>query len=299
MSEVSQPELAGSLGIVDFRSAPRAASGLLLELERFAPGKALGPYVQCYWLAKGGASSQAAGVELLHPDGAAGLLFNFGGAFERNGERLRGACWVDGPKCRTARLAVGETLDLLGVRFLPGMAFPFVGEALSTLAGGELTPGDALCRLELEALHERLWQAPDLGGRLALLENYLLGRLRRHGAPEQQVLTASLGWLQRHQGQASIATLVDALPFGQRHLERLFQRHVGLSPKRYARLLRVAHSRELIKQGGAANSLTDTALAAGYFDQSHFIHDFKAVTGLTPGGYLDHVRRRYSRDAQP
>ncbi|MDX5378436.1 MAG: helix-turn-helix domain-containing protein, partial [Halomonas sp.] len=83
------------------------------------------------------------------------------------------------------------------------------------------------------------------------------------------------------------------LPFGQRRLERLFQRHVGLTPKHYARLLRVAHSRELIKQGEATASLTDTAFAAGYFDQAHFIHDFKAVTDYTPGGYLEHVRRRY------
>lgn len=48
-----------------------------------------------------------------------------------------------------------------------------------------------------------------------------------------------------------------------------------------------------MRMGGANVSLTDTAFTAGYFDQAHFIHDFKAVTGFTPGGYLDHVRRRY------
>ncbi|MDI5986573.1 helix-turn-helix transcriptional regulator [Halomonas sp. M4R5S39] len=94
-------------------------------------------------------------------------------------------------------------------------------------------------------------------------------------------------------GPGTIAALADELPIGQRRLERLFKHHVGLSPKRYARLLRIARSRELIKRGGAAVSLTDTAHEAGYFDQAHFIHDFKAVTGVTPGGYLDHVRRRY------
>ncbi|RUA22177.1 AraC family transcriptional regulator [Billgrantia gudaonensis] len=56
----------------------------------------------------------------------------------------------------------------------------------------------------------------------------------------------------------------------------------GLSPKRYARLMRIARSRELIK-GRDGRVLTDTAHAAGYYDQAHFIHDFKAVTGLTPG----------------
>lgn len=137
------------------------------------------------------------------------------------------------------------------------------------------------------------WRFRLLVNRIALLESYLLARLRRYAVPEEPALMASLDWLQRHHGQASIAALLAELPFGQRRLERLFQRHLGLSPKRYARLLRVAHSRELIKQGGATASLTDTALASGYFDQAHFIHDFKAVTGLTPGGYLGHVRQRY------
>lgn len=283
-----------------FQPHPPGGTGLVLQ--RFTPSAALRPYVQCYWQAQGQSQGQGGsepagrepeGKELLHPDGAAGLLFNFGGALERDGERLRGTCWIDGPKRRTARLTVGSQLDLLGVRFLPGMAFPFLGEPLAALAGGGLTPGEALYRLELEALHERLLETPELAGRLALLESYLLERLRRHATPQVSPLMASLDWLERHQGQANIATLVAELPFGQRRLERLFQRHVGLSPKRYARLLRVARSRELIKQGGARASLTDTAFAAGYFDQAHFIHDFKAVTGLTPGGYRDHVRRRY------
>lgn len=276
-----------------FQLHPPGGTGLVLR--RFTPSAALRSHVQCYWRAqaKGQGGSEPAGRELLHPDGAAGLLFNFGGMLGRDGARLRGTCWIDGPKRRTARLTVGSELDLLGIRFLPGMALPFLGESLAELAGGELTPGAALRRLELEALHERLLETPDLAGRIALLEGYLLERLRRHAAQEVPALTASLDWLNRHQGQASIATLVDELPFGQRRLERLFQQHVGLSPKRYARLLRVARSRELIKQGGANVSLTDTALAAGYFDQSHFIHDFKAVTSFTPGGYLDHVRRRY------
>lgn len=282
-----------------FQLHPPGATGLALR--RFTPSAALRCYVQCYWQGQGQGQGQGkepggsepVGWELLHPDGAAGLLFNFGGALERDGERLRGACWIDGPKRRTVRLTVGSELDLLGVRFLPGMAFPFVGEPLAALPGGELTPGNTLCRLELEALHERLQETPDLAARIALLEGYLLERLRRYEAPELPALVACLDWLQRRHGQASIAALAAELPFGQRRLERLFQHHVGLSPKRYARLLRVARSRELIKQGGARVSLTDTALAAGYFDQAHFIHDFKAVTGFTPGGYRDHVRRRY------
>ena len=149
-----------------FQLYPPGGTGLVLRY--FTPSAALRAYVQCYWQAQGG--SEPAGIELMHPDGAAGLLFNFGDALERDGERLHGACWVDGPKRRTARLTVGSQLELLGVRFLPGMALPFLGESLAVLAGGGLTPGEALRRLELEALHERLLETPDPAGRIALLE---------------------------------------------------------------------------------------------------------------------------------
>lgn len=270
------------------------ASGL--RLRQFAPSPALRAHVQCFWHAKGIAAPGANAVELLHPDGGMGLLFNFGGGLSRNGEGISGACWVDGPKLRTARLAVGEDLELLGVRFLPGSGALLIGEALSALAGRGLVPGDDLRHLGLEALHEKLWQQPALARRTALLERFLLKRLR-HAEALHPALPASLEWLRRRclqeHGPGSIAALAAELPIGQRRLERLFQYHVGLSPKRYARLLRIARSRELIRQGGAAVSLADTAYAAGYFDQSHFIHDFKAVTGFTPGGYLGHVRRRY------
>lgn len=291
MSGVTQPALEGCTGIANFRPVERASyAGLMLT--KFLPSTPLRPFVQCFWRATGRAGEDAGGIELLHPDGATGLLFNFGGTLERNGERMRGDCWIDSPKRRTARLKVGQELDLLGVRFMPGMGFPFVGEALSVLAGGDMLPGDALRRLELETLHDRLGQEANLSARLTILEEYLLDRLR-HGERAPSALPVALEWLRQCHGQGSITALVDELPFGQRRLERLFQRHMGLSPKHYARLLRVAHSRELIKQSGAASSLTDTAFAAGYFDQAHFIHDFKAVTGFTPGGYLDYARRRY------
>ncbi|WP_197038268.1 helix-turn-helix transcriptional regulator [Billgrantia saliphila] len=295
MNDRPQANLGVGRGIVDFRSVGVApAAGL--RLQQFAPTSALRSHVQCFWHAKGVAAPGADAVELLHPDGGLGLLFNFGGALSRDGKAVAGACWVDGPKLRTARLTVDEDLDLLGVRFLPGSGALFLGEALSALVGGDLVPGDALRHLALEALHERLCQAPDLAGCIAQLERFLLERLR-HAEALHPALPASLEWLRRRSrqghGPGSIAALVDGLPIGQRRLERLFQHHVGLSPKRYARLLRIARSRELIKQGGAAVSLIDTAYAAGYFDQSHFIHDFKAVTGFTPGGYLGHVQRRY------
>jgi len=70
-----------------------------------------------------------------------------------------------------------------------------------------------------------------------------------------------------------------------RQLERRFRLVAGLSPKRLAVITRLQAAFALL-DAGAEPSLTDVAHRCGYFDQSHFIRDFRAVTGIPPGRFL-------------
>ncbi|MDN3523548.1 helix-turn-helix domain-containing protein [Halomonas ramblicola] len=230
-------------------------------------------------------------VELLHPDGGMGLMFNVGAPLWRDGVRHVGPGWVDGPSLRSARLGVEAGLDLLGVRFLPGMGGAVLGEAPEALAEAGLMPAEALRRRSLVELHERLAAVVGFEARIALLERHLLAGLNEVEAPPP-LLGGALAWLQQRQGQGSIAELAEALSVSQRRLQRLFRGHLGLSPKQYARALRVAHGRALIKRAAGPGTLVEVAHDAGYFDQAHFVHDFTAMTGLTPSEYRRHVQWR-------
>ena len=70
----------------------------------------------------------------------------------------------------------------------------------------------------------------------------------------------------------------------ERALQRLFQRHVGLSPKAVLRRFRLGEAAELLARPGAP-SLTELAHEPGYFDQAHFSRDFRAVVGRAPSAY--------------
>lgn len=70
-----------------------------------------------------------------------------------------------------------------------------------------------------------------------------------------------------------------------RAVERLFQRHLGVTPQHYLRRLRVRLACRDLVHGTA--SLADVALAHGFYDQSHFVREFRRETGLTPGGYRE------------
>ena len=75
----------------------------------------------------------------------------------------------------------------------------------------------------------------------------------------------------------------------QRQLERLYKTQVGMSPKHYARLMRIMAARLALKQK-PAQSNTRLAIDLGFYDQAHFIREFTAVIGMTPYRYMQRSR---------
>ena len=73
-------------------------------------------------------------------------------------------------------------------------------------------------------------------------------------------------------------------PYDSRSLQRTFNKYVGVSPKWVIRRYRLQEAAEALACGHA-ESMRDLALRLGYFDQAHFIRDFKAVVGKTPHAY--------------
>jgi AraC-like DNA-binding protein len=67
----------------------------------------------------------------------------------------------------------------------------------------------------------------------------------------------------------------------RRQLERRFANTVGLSPKQLAKIIRLQHTLKNLEQK-QFNNLASLAVENGYFDQAHFIKDFKEFTGITP-----------------
>lgn len=240
------------------------------------PIPALAAYVQRFWWLEGDAAT-AYDAQLLHPDGGSGVIFNFAEPLSMNGVAHSPAALIAGPQLASSRLQLAARVNLMGVRFRPGMGAAFFGVGLDELSGfhGDDWPGLRLTNL-IDALAELERDAQQ-----ALVERELLARLKNaqeQRAPVQQLLTQ----IAASQGRARLTELMQAVPLGQRQLERLFRHQVGLTPKQFSRIQRVALVRRELRAG---ESLLDTALVCGYADQAHFIHDFKAVVGMTPGQY--------------
>lgn len=87
-------------------------------------------------------------------------------------------------------------------------------------------------------------------------------------------------------GTASINSLRQNIHASRRYIEKLFKKHIGLTPKQYARLIRVKKASIIMSHENFSGQVSSVAAELEYFDQSHFLKDFKMVVGTTPTRFL-------------
>lgn len=259
-----------------------------LDFLRYPPSAGLSPFIQCYWRLQGSLPAGQSTTEWLHPEGGSGIIFNLGDPLIFNGRHTPASCLIGGPMRHSLRLTLAGRIHAWGVRFRPGSAYGFFTRPLRDLLGQQASAEELALHFPGATLAEQLYQRTDAGRCLALLERELAPRLL--SSPDSPGgFRRALQWLLLHQGRLPIARLPSAVGLSQRQLERQFALWLGLSPKEYGRVLRVAHVRERLKVGDGRR-LTELAHDAGYYDQAHFIHDFRRVVGMTPGQYRQRPR---------
>jgi AraC-like DNA-binding protein len=211
--------------------------------------------------------------------------------------RALGSAIATGPSAHFAVIDAHDTAATVGVSFHPGCAAPFVGAPPSTFTETDVELGDVWGRADCDRLHGRLLEAggPDVAFRV--LEDALLQRLITKLLPPAGVRHA-LEVFTRTAHTASIADVRDQVGLSHRRFVDVFEHAVGLTPKRFCRVRRF---QQVLQRAHAAGRVawTDVALACGYSDQSHLVHDFRAFAGITPSAWMaartahqNHVRLR-------
>jgi AraC-like DNA-binding protein len=176
-------------------------------------------------------------------------------------------------------LFVDTREHVVGVHFKPGGAFRFLGVPASELADTHVDL-EALWGRFTQDLREQLCAAANPAKRFRLLERALLARLQ-NTVEEHRAVRAALDIFGRNAGEARTRDLAAHLGLSQRHFIKLFSDQVGVTPKQFGRVQRFQRALELTRIS-ATPDWADIAAACGYFDQSHFIHDFQTLSGLSP-----------------
>jgi len=255
-----------------------------MNFQKIIPTDGLRHIINCYWFVDSGDDCEIL-VQKIIPDGFPELIFHYGdpyeinlsGIWERQSQYLvagqikkyfflrnTGRSGIVGIKLMPAALSdvFGISMDQLTSRVVP----------LSEVRSDKLTAliGMAVSGITPEAVAARFD---------AFFEEVAL---RRQVATVTQntIVDSILG----SRGTASIGELCRQAKISERSLERFFRHHVGLTPKYFSRIIRFSNIFKLIEKGDP--SWVDVAYLTGYYDQSHFIRDFKAFTGEEPSKYL-------------
>ena len=158
------------------------------------------------------------------------------------------------------------------------------------------TTGLDLLGPQAEALRQRLVETPTWPERFAVLDAYLRVLLDR--APASAAVRPELDeawrWLRRTGGRGRLDALAQHVALSPRHLTTLFQRELGLPPKRVARLVRFDRAARALTRSVASGQdvrLAGLAAACGYADQSHLHREFREHLGTSPTGWLAEEHR--------
>ncbi|SFR95127.1 AraC-type DNA-binding protein [Dyella sp. OK004] len=169
-----------------------------------------------------------------------------------------------------------------GIKFKAGGFYPFLKSSVATLMDTSLAVPDVF-GADAGSFEADVLAAADVDAMIALAERFLLDRLPPHDAMVERVSTI-VASIADDRGITSVEQVCEQSGLGTRALQRLFQQYVGIGPKWVINRYRL-HEAIAQLQEGRAVAWAELALELGYFDQAHFIRDFRKLVGRTPAEY--------------
>jgi AraC-like DNA-binding protein len=187
---------------------------------------------------------------------------------------------VYGIRTERDRKTIAGTGRVVGIKFRPGAFQPFYGRSVHQLTN-RIVPISAVFGPDGDVLADAVraeGRAP-----FAVMEAFLRARLPDPD-PHLDVLDDITRTMLEDPAVARVDELAARHAMSPRTLQRLFRRYVGVSPKWVLQRYRLHEAAERIAEGRDGDWAA-TALELGYFDQAHFIRDFKALVGASPAQY--------------
>lgn len=245
------------------------------QRSRHLPAQDLAFFVGYYWIVRWDLRGQGSYLCETLPQPCIHLVF------EKNQSRIVGVV------SRRFSSLLENTGLIFGVSFKPGAFFPFLKVPVSVLTDTSLGFCDAF-GMECVALEETILSQENEAGMIALVEQFLREKLP--GQDEHViVINEIVDHIRVDREITRVDHLVSQFHISKRTLQRLFSHYVGVSPKWVINRYRLQEAAERVAESEAVD-WSKLAVDLGYFDQSHFINDFKLIIGKTPAEYIKQMR---------
>ena len=244
------------------------------------PDFPLRPYIDCVWHYECAAPTQRR--ERVLPDGRIHLVLNLGA----------GVAAVAGIRSHHVIVDPARVSSVMGVVFRPGGARAFLGTPAVEFCDQAIRLDLIWGRRSADQLLERVREARTAEARLCIVEETLVERMQTIKV-KHLLLDSKLDYaLHAFSNAPHIRTVAEVsreIGWSRRWLSHSFAEQVGVTPKRYCRLIRF---QQVVREIASQRSVdwASIALAGGFCDQTHLIHEFRAFSGLSPEAFLQSER---------
>lgn len=255
------------------------------EFYTYTPSTPLNQWIQFIWISKG--ENDTTKSKIL-PNGVIELILNFGNKQKtlkkdtHKTDKYFKNYWVAGLQSRPLIIQSLTDTNLIGIRFLPGGAYPFFKFPISKLS--DIVIEADWMKQELKELRNSINDLSDHKKIIQIIEEYLWTKFDGSCPTNESVMFVANKILFSNI-EISISELVRKAGYSHKHFISLFKKQVGTSPKNLQRIVRLQRVIQIVKDK-ADIKWTDILYQFPFYDAAHFAHDFKELTGMTPDKYL-------------
>lgn len=262
-----------------------------MNYQVYTPSPELQSFVKCFWTLEDEASKTPQRQRVV-PDGCMEMIFHYGDlyrqCFEDGSSAIQPRSFIFGQITSYIEIEPTGVSGIISARFLPDGLSPFLDIMVSELENKAVSLA-GLFGEKGKSLEERVIAATDNAERIRIIEEFLLSLLADPKTIDT-VTKACVDVIVHSQGQIGMVELADKMNVHRRNMERKFIAAIGMSPKQLSRVVRLQATLKMLQQQNFT-SLTSLAYENGYYDQAHFIKDFREFTGMSPKSfYADNLR---------
>lgn len=255
-----------SMGILQLNESVKK-----FQLTRYAPSEPLRHFIKHYWHITWHLEGQDPYLQDVVPNPCVNMVIEA----HHSG--------IYGVASRKYTKQIEGNGQVFGVKFHPGGFYPFIGTPLSELTDKAMSIASVFGD-EAPAYAQQIAIAQEPVQMISLMEELMLKRL-----PEEDsnllLIQEMIASITKDSDLTKVEQLCEQFSINKRTLQRLFSQYVGVAPKWVIQLYRLQNAAEALDKG-ADHDLLKLSADLGYFDQSHFIKDFKSIIGKTPEQYV-------------
>ncbi len=253
--------------------------------KEITPSYNLKPFINCYWYMEADYTENTGNCcERVLPDGSLEIIFHLGENIYRPKEKHRiekepGALLI-GQTTSSYFIVPKGKVKMVGVRFYPHTASLFLNESVKQFNDSVFDLAD-ISGNQIKCLHEKIFEADSLSKINRLLEDYFISQIKNSSTIKFSYVDYTVKYILKEKGNVSLNSFIEKLGISSRYLQELFIELMGISPKHFSKIIRFQTAvNKLINY--KVQNLSQAGYDSGYFDQSHFIRDFKQFAGITP-----------------